>query len=129
MGVGLGEVSCSPRIPTGCSLALLTAPAPCPPSPGIGSCHPPYAVILPVAGEAAVQEEAAGGRAGRGGRWAGGLQPAGRVSQPVPQPAQQGKQGLWGQGQGRQVRPWGWGARPGTLPPSPSLPATGPTLD
>ena len=106
-----------------CSSDLLS------PTPGVLSSHPPYAVVIPVAGEAAVQEEAAGWRAGRGGWGALGLQPSGGVSQPVPEPAQQGKQGLRGQGRGKQGRPWGRGARLGTLSRSPTLPATGPTLD
>lgn len=56
--------------------------------------HLPYAVIIPAAGEGAVQEGAARWRARWCGWWAWRLQPAGRVNQAVPEPAEQSDQGL-----------------------------------
>lgn len=56
--------------------------------------HPPYAVIIPAAGEGAVQEGAARWRARWCGRRAWRLQPTGRMHQPVPEPAEQSDQGL-----------------------------------
>lgn len=93
-------------------------PPPCP-QPPLPSPHPPYAVVVPGAGEAAVQEEATGRRPRWGGRRTRGLQPAGGVRQPVPEPAEQGEQGLQGQGlRGGQAGP-GQGAEPGGPSPSP----------
>lgn len=65
--------------------------------------HPPYAVIIP-AGDAAVQEWAARWRARRCGRWAWRLQPAGRMGQTMPEPAEQSDQCLRGKG-GSEIKP------------------------